>query len=196
MSDDSVDGFIDSYGPVVVAGDLGAAQGRGSDRLGPYETAVSASITVPHDMTDTQVAMPAELFRVPVVDLCNIHQQDSLLGDPTERHARKGLGISTQGAVPALHSALAHSMQAQSDSNNDDAVLRQPAAPARISDDLMMEIARSRSYYSQNQALFALWQYTTGGASRRWPMGVPGRAPDLPMATPRGELLYLQTAFW
>ena len=53
MSDDSVDGFIDSYGPVVVAGDLGAAQGRGSDRLGPYETAVSASITVPHDMTDT-----------------------------------------------------------------------------------------------------------------------------------------------
>ena len=55
MSDDSVDGSIDSYGPVVVAGDLGAAQGRESDRLGPYETAVSASITVPaHDMTDTQ----------------------------------------------------------------------------------------------------------------------------------------------
>ena len=56
MSDDSVDGSIDSYGPVVVAGDLGAAQGRGSDRLGPYETAFSASIThftVPHDMTDT-----------------------------------------------------------------------------------------------------------------------------------------------
>ena len=80
MSDDSVDGSIDSYGPVVVAGDLGAAQGRESDRLGPYETAVSASITVPaHDMTDTQVAMPAELFRVPVVDLCNIHQQDRLL---------------------------------------------------------------------------------------------------------------------
>lgn len=107
MSDDSVDGSIDSYGPVVVAGDLGAAQGRGSDRLGPYETAFSASITVPHDMTDTQVAMPAELFRVPVVDLCNIHQQDSLLGDPTERNARNGLGISTQGAIPALHSALA-----------------------------------------------------------------------------------------
>ena len=54
-----MDGSIDSYGPVVVAGDLGAAQGRGSDRLGPYETAFSASITVPHDMTDTQVAMPA-----------------------------------------------------------------------------------------------------------------------------------------
>ena len=51
MSDDSVDGSIDSYGPVVVAGDLGAAQGRRSDRLGPYETAFSASITVPHDMT-------------------------------------------------------------------------------------------------------------------------------------------------
>ena len=33
-------------------------------------------------------------------------------------------------------------MQAQSDSDNDDAVLRQPAAPARISDDLMMEIGR------------------------------------------------------
>ena len=47
MSDDSVDGSIDSYGPVVVAGDLGAAQGRRSDRLGPYETAFSASITVP-----------------------------------------------------------------------------------------------------------------------------------------------------
>ena len=91
-----------------MAGDLGAAQGRKSDRLGPYETAVSASITVPaHDMTDTQVAMPAELFRVPVEDLCNIHQQDSLLGDPTERNARNGLGISTQGAIPALHSALA-----------------------------------------------------------------------------------------
>ena len=28
-----------------------------------------------------------------------------------------------------------HSMQAQSDSDNDDAVLRQPAAPASISDD-------------------------------------------------------------
>ena len=135
MPDDSVDGSIDSYGPVVVAGDLGAAQGRESDRLGPYETAVSASITVPaHDMTDTQVAMPAELFRVPVVDLCNIHQQDSLLGDPTERNARNGLGISTQGAIPALHSALAQPA-AQSDSDNDDAVLRQPAAPASISDD-------------------------------------------------------------
>ena len=134
MSDDSVDGSIDSSGPVVVAGDLGAAQGRRSDSLGPYETAFSASITVPHDMTDTQVAMPAELFRVPVVDLCNIHQQDSLLGDPTERHARNGLGISTQGAIPALHSALAQHA-AQSDSDNDDAVLRQPAAPASISDD-------------------------------------------------------------
>ena len=65
-------------------------------------------------MTDTQVAMPAELFRVPVVDLCNIHQQDSLLGDPTERNARNGLGISTQGAIPALHSALAQHA-AQSD---------------------------------------------------------------------------------
>ena len=47
MSDDSVDGSIDSSGPVVVPGDLGAAQGRRSDRLGPYETAFSASITVP-----------------------------------------------------------------------------------------------------------------------------------------------------
>ena len=79
--------------------------------------------------------MPAELFRVPVVDLCNIHQQDSLLGDPTERNARNGLGISTQGAMPALHSALAQHARAQSDSDNDDAVLRQPAAPASISDD-------------------------------------------------------------
>ena len=67
MSDDSVDGSIDSYGPVVVAGDLGAAQGRGSDRLGPYETAVSASITVPQVMrhgngrcwfTDLRICLP------------------------------------------------------------------------------------------------------------------------------------------
>ena len=131
-------------------------------------------------MTDTQVAMPAELFRVSVVDLCNIHQQDSLLGDPTERNGRMpGMGSEYRPKERFLHYTQHwHSMQAQSDSDNDDAVLRQPAAPARISDDLMMEIARSRSYYSQNQALFALWQYTTGGASRRWPMGVPGRAPD------------------
>ena len=85
-------------------------------------------------------------------------------------------------------------MQAQSDSDNDDAVLRQPAAPARISDDLMMEIARSRSYYSQNQALFALWQYTThlrlrGGG--RW-----GYPEEHPMAYSNLSLAIIAGGFW
>ena len=43
--------------------------------------------------------------------------------------------------------------------------LRLQRASLMTQSDLMMEIARSRSYYSQNQALFALWQYTTCGAS-------------------------------
>ena len=57
--------------------------------------------------------------------------------------------------------------------------LRLQRASLMTQSDLMMEIARSRSYYSQNQALFALWQYTTcafevvadGGTrtSTRWP---------------------------
>ena len=70
------------------------------------------------------------------------------------------------------HKAIATMMMQFSDN------LRLQRASLMTQSDLMMEIARSRSYYSQNQALFALWQYTTGGASRRWPMGVPGRAPD------------------
>ena len=93
-----------------------------------------------------------------------------------------------------------HSMQAQSDtdSDNDDAVLRQPAAPASISDDsdiisddrgsevsLILQpepgpVRFMAVYYRRRFEAVA-----DGGTrtSTRWPHS-------------RGELLYLQTAFW
>ena len=72
--------------------------------------------------------------------------------------------------------------------------LRLQRASLMTQSDLMMEIARSRSYYSQNQALFALWQYTThlrlrGGG--RW-----GYPEEHPMAYSNLSLAIIAGGFW
>ena len=88
-------------------------------------------------------------------------------------------------------------MQAQSDSDNDDAVLRQPAAPASISDDSEIISDDRDSDVSlilqpePGPVRFMAVYYLRLRGGGRW-----GYPDEHPMATPRGELLYLQTAFW
>ena len=74
-------------------------------------------------------------------------------------------------------------MQAQSDSDNDDAVLRQPAAPASISDDSEIISDDRDSDVSlilqpEPGPVRFMAVYYAPAPSRRWPMVVPGGAPD------------------